>query len=178
MNLTVTANGVSLSLSWQPPAGDQTIVSYTVSCLVAGVVKVHAQLKPTLGITLNQLTPSTEYSCTVCASSSGGAGPTTESVVTSTESGLFVFKRVLHMSINLICILIDVTINDIYLTFIPMDTTYGVDEVFLAESDEGTSDAIPISINFPFGQSNQDQFYVIHIVTLFDILCITNLLFF
>ena len=41
-----------------------------------------------------------------------------------------------------------------------MDAAYGVDEIFLPESDDGTSDAITIAINFPFGQSNQDQFYV------------------
>lgn len=41
-----------------------------------------------------------------------------------------------------------------------MDAAYGVDELFLPESDDGTSDAITIAINFPFGQSNQNQFYV------------------
>ena len=46
-----------------------------------------------------------------------------------------------------------------------MGTTYGVDEVFLAETNDGTSDAIPISIDFPFGQSIQDEFYVNHIIT-------------
>ena len=49
-------------------------------------MRVNAQLKPTLTFTLNHLEPLTEYSCTVYASSSGGAGPTTEAVVTTTES--------------------------------------------------------------------------------------------
>lgn len=52
------------------------------------------------------------------------------------------------------------TRQDIYLPFIPMDTAYGVDEIFLPESDDGTSNAISIVIPFPFGQSNQNQFYV------------------
>ena len=51
-------------------------------------MRVNAQLKPTLTFTLNHLEPSTEYSCTVYASSSGGAGPTTEAVVTTTESNV------------------------------------------------------------------------------------------
>ena len=50
--------------------------------------------------------------------------------------------------------------NDVYLPFIPMDVSYGVAEMFLAEADEGTSDAISIPIGFPFGQSIQTQFYV------------------
>ena len=41
-----------------------------------------------------------------------------------------------------------------------MDVSYGVEEMFLAEADEGTSDAISIPIGFPFGQSIQTQFYV------------------
>ena len=47
-----------------------------------------------------------------------------------------------------------------------MNTIYGVDEIFLAEADDGTSDAIPISIDFPFGPSIQDVFYVSHITSL------------
>ena len=45
-----------------------------------------------------------------------------------------------------------------------MNTIYGVDEIFLAQADDGISDAIPISIDFPFGQSVQDEFYVSHII--------------
>ena len=86
LNFTVTADRTSLTLSWLPPAGHQALLSYTVSCSVAGVVRVYAQLKPTLGITLNYLEPSTDYYCTVYANSSGGAGPTTEEIVASTES--------------------------------------------------------------------------------------------
>ena len=88
LSFTVTADGTTLRLNWQPPAGDQTILSYTVSCSVAGVMRVYVQLKPILTFTLNHLEPSTEYSCTVYASSSGGAGPTTEAVVTATESNV------------------------------------------------------------------------------------------
>ena len=49
-----------------------------------------------------------------------------------------------------------------YLPFIPMGVTYGVDETLLPESNEGTSDAISVPTNFPFGDSNQTQFYVRH----------------
>ena len=55
---------------------------------------------------------------------------------------------------------LDVTRDKAYLPFIPMDVSYGVDEIFLPESDDGTSDAIPIDIPFPFGNSTQSQFYV------------------
>lgn len=50
--------------------------------------------------------------------------------------------------------------DQVYLPFIPMGVTYGVDETLLPESNEGTSDAISVPTNFPFGDSNQTQFYV------------------
>ena len=49
-----------------------------------------------------------------------------------------------------------------YLPFIPVGVTFGVDETVLPDSDDDTSDAIRIPIGFPFGDSNQTQFYVIH----------------
>ena len=48
-----------------------------------------------------------------------------------------------------------------YLPFIPLGITYGAEEIFLPESDEGTSDAIGIPVGFPFGESTQETFYVI-----------------
>ena len=55
---------------------------------------------------------------------------------------------------------LDVTRDDVYLPFIPTNVTYGVEERVLDESDGGTSDAITIPIGFPFGESLQNQFYV------------------
>lgn len=54
----------------------------------------------------------------------------------------------------------DVTQSDVYLPFIPTNVAYEVEEIVLDESDEGTSDAISIPIGFPFGESLQNQFYV------------------
>lgn len=60
-------------------------MSYTVYCSVAGVMQFHIQLKPILEIILDELTPSTNYSCSIGASTSGGDGPFTDSVSASTE---------------------------------------------------------------------------------------------
>ena len=51
--------------------------------------------------------------------------------------------------------------DQVYLPFIPLGITYGVNEISLPDSDGGTSNAIVIPIDFPFGDSNPDQFYVI-----------------
>lgn len=52
--------------------------------------------------------------------------------------------------------------GDVYLPFITLDAVYGVNQIFLAESDDGTSDAIPLGANnaYPFGGSVQTQLYV------------------
>ena len=153
-------DGVSLSFSWKPPAGDVEILSYTVSCLVGGVTEINAQLNSILAVTLDELTPSTNYSCSVYASSSGGDGPPTDPVLVTTES-----KKCLTL-IDLQCgllndlVIIGVIRNEVYLPFIPMDASYGVEEIFLPESDDGTSGSISIPIPFPFGQSIQNQFFV------------------
>ena len=53
-----------------------------------------------------------------------------------------------------------------------MGVTYGVDETVLPDSNNGTSDGIVIPINFPFGNFNQTQFYVICMAhTLWPITC-------
>ena len=85
-NFTITVDGISLMFSWQPPAGSRTILSYTVSCSVGRDVEFSARFNPVLGITLNELKPSTDYSCKVYASSSGGDGPPTDDILASTES--------------------------------------------------------------------------------------------
>lgn len=62
------------------------ILSYTLSCSVEREVEFTTQFKPILEITLNVLTPSTLYVCSVYASSSGGDGPPTDEIPVSTES--------------------------------------------------------------------------------------------
>lgn len=82
-------DGVSLSFSWEPPAGDGLILSYTVICSVSGLTEVNATLNPVLEVTLDELKPATNYSCRVYASTSGGNGPPTDTVTVTTESESF-----------------------------------------------------------------------------------------
>ena len=44
--------------------------------------------------------------------------------------------------------------------FIPSGVALGSVVVYLPESDDGTSEAIIPSINFPFGSSNRSSIYV------------------
>ena len=136
------------------------ILYYTVACSVAGITEFSTKLKPVLEITLDQLMPSTDYSCSVFASSSGGDGPPTNDIIASAESkreSVCVFVPHLYTDI----FPQGITINEVYLPFIPMDTLYGVDEIFLEEANDGISDAISIPIGFPFGETIQNQLYVI-----------------
>ena len=79
-------DGVSLSFSWQPPAGDGLILSYTLICSVNGLTAVNATLNPILEVMLDELKPATSYLCSIYASTSGGAGPSTDAVTITTES--------------------------------------------------------------------------------------------
>lgn len=47
-----------------------------------------------------------------------------------------------------------------YLPFLPVGVTYGVEQQVLAESDEGTEGPITIEPGFPFGERVQPDFYV------------------
>ena len=87
----VIVDGISLSFSWDPPVGDRLIIiSFTVSCSVGGVVQFGAIFKEIYQITLHELMPSTDYSCSVYASTSGGDSPPTDEVSASTGSTLFI----------------------------------------------------------------------------------------
>ena len=50
--------------------------------------------------------------------------------------------------------------DDIYLPLIQLDAVYGVEQVFAAALDDGTTGPIAIEPLFPFGSSIQSQFYV------------------
>lgn len=41
-----------------------------------------------------------------------------------------------------------------------MDIIYGVNQIFAAESDDGTTGPIQIDPGFPFGASQQTEFHV------------------
>ena len=74
-----------LYFNWDEPAGDVTIISYTVICRVSGDVIINVTLNPVNKVVLNEFMPSTTYLCSMYASSSGGRGPSTVAVNVTTE---------------------------------------------------------------------------------------------
>ena len=85
LNFKVVARGTGLYFNWDEPAGDVTIVSYTIICEVSGDAVINATLNPVNKIVLDEFMPSTTYLCSMYASSSGGSGPSTVAVNVTTE---------------------------------------------------------------------------------------------
>jgi hypothetical protein len=140
MNFTGVADGLGITFLWNPPAGDLLIDSYTLRCMEDGSpALIQAELNPIQVFTLAELKPSTTYTCTIVANTTGGAGPESLPITITTS---------------------DFAVTDVYLPFIQLDTAYGVTQVFAAESVDGTTGPILIEPYFPFGSSIQTQFYV------------------
>ena len=76
---------MSLTFSWEEPEGDNLIQYYVLACTVDGGEALRLSLEPILAITLEELMPSTKYTCTITAATSGGAGPISEPIVATTE---------------------------------------------------------------------------------------------
>jgi hypothetical protein len=139
LNFSVAAAGVSLAFSWEEPEGNNPIQYYVFACTVEGGEALRFSLKPILAITLEELMPSTKYTCTITAATSGGAGPISEPIVATTEA-----RR------N----------QDLYLPFFLVDVTYGVEQQVIPETNDGTEGPITIAPGFPFGSAVQPDFYV------------------
>ena len=75
---------MSLIFSWEEPEGDNPILYYVLACTVDGGEALRLSLKPILEITLDELSPSTQYTCTITAATSGGAGPFSDPIVATT----------------------------------------------------------------------------------------------
>lgn len=79
--------GVNVNISWEhAPVGNGILLSYNLTCSVDGEEVLRAQLKPVQGFTLEELSPSTTYSCSMYGSTSGGDGPS--ATFTFTTDGL------------------------------------------------------------------------------------------
>ena len=78
--------GVSLRFSWDEPAGDGLIQSYTLTCSVDGVEAFRIILKPILEIAVEELEQTTIYTCTIFATASGGNGPVSDPLTAPTDS--------------------------------------------------------------------------------------------
>ena len=80
--------------SWQPPPPDQqngVITGYDIVCTPSSGSgePVNGMSDGALNATVGMLTPATQYSCTITASTSAGTGPgTTVTVVTCESSSL------------------------------------------------------------------------------------------
>ena len=79
MNVTFTVEGLNAQITWEDaPVGTSILLSYTIFCSVRGEEVLRAKLKPTLEFTLEELNPSTSYSCSLFGSTSGGDGPSAD----------------------------------------------------------------------------------------------------
>ena len=79
--------GTTLDLTWQQPAKELRnglIRSYTLTCSSEGEKPFFTHiLNSVLGTTLDEFRISTNYSCTIFASTSGGGGPSTNASATT-----------------------------------------------------------------------------------------------
>lgn len=69
------------------PVINSIILSYTLACNVGGEEALRVVLKPIQDFLLEELTPSTTYTCSMFGSTSGGDGPSANFEFTT--DGLF-----------------------------------------------------------------------------------------
>lgn len=84
----MAANGTTLTLVWQPPLSEERngiIISYTVSCSSENGDQYTVILNPILILQIQGLSPVTEYTCSIAASTSVGLGPYTDTLTVVTQ---------------------------------------------------------------------------------------------
>ena len=86
LNYKVIPRGTGLYFRWEAPQGRVTILSYTITCYISDALAINVTLNPVNSIILDEFMPSTVYTCSMYASSSGGNSPSTNSVNVITES--------------------------------------------------------------------------------------------
>ena len=82
LNFAAVALGTSVTFTWSDPLVPEVIVSYRLIC---NTDVITIEIKPINAITLYDLAPETTYFCTLAAASSGGYGPSTESINVTTD---------------------------------------------------------------------------------------------
>ena len=91
-NFVAEAAGTSVTFAWTTPTVSQTIVSYRLVCHPQSEIDI--EIKNINTITLYDLPPVTNLSCTLAAASSGGYGPETPAINVVTDGELFKFQKV------------------------------------------------------------------------------------
>ena len=90
VNFTGVPDGLGITFTWGEPPGGLLIDSYTLSCTTDdGSDSFQVQLNPVLLFTVAELNPSTTYVCTISASTTGGLGPESLPVETTTAGRHF-----------------------------------------------------------------------------------------
>ena len=91
----MTVEGSSLTFVWSPPPEDEiggTLTSYTLSCSSDNGDNFDIDVKGTAEtIKIDEFLPSTDYTCTILASTNDGDGPTA-SVSITTEGRWYYHK--------------------------------------------------------------------------------------
>lgn len=85
----MTVNGTSLTFKWGPPADevDEPLTSYTLACTSDNGDDFDIVVKGTAeNITIDEFLPTTDYDCTILASTNGGDGP--EASLSTTTQGI------------------------------------------------------------------------------------------
>ena len=157
-NFTVSVKKTTLIFEWDPPADGEAggvITSYTLACTDENNDDFEIELNVIEKIAIDEFLPSTTYTCTILASTNAGDGPTA-SVTTTTEGRSLASEWMSY--------LLDMYFfpesTEIYLQFLDLDALLGVNEVVAARADDSYTGPISIGTSFPFGITNQTQFYV------------------
>ena len=85
LNYKVISRGTGLYFRWDAPADNIRIISYTITCYISSELTISITLNPVNSVTLDEFMPSTTYTCSIYASTTGGDGPSTSSVNVTTE---------------------------------------------------------------------------------------------
>jgi hypothetical protein len=136
-NFVAEAAGTSVTFAWTTPTVSQTIVSYRLVCHPQSEIDI--EIKNINTITLYDLPPVTNLSCTLAAASSGGYGPETPAINVVTD---------------------DAVEADSYFSFLPMDIHVNFEQFFFPGTDEGYFGPINIPGGFPFGATVQTDVYI------------------
>lgn len=85
LNYKIIPRGTGLYFSWDTPEGHVTIISYTITCYISSDLAINVTLNPVNSVILDEFMPSTLYTCSMYASSTGGKGPSTHTAKVTTQ---------------------------------------------------------------------------------------------
>lgn len=150
------ASGTILDLSWEQPILEErggVIRYYTLVCTSDDGPIGTFQLNNVTRFSLNEYKANVPYSCTLSASTSGGPGPTANAEAPTTAC-------MLHKSCGSIYKQASLSAQDAYLPFIRAGSLRDMESMEFEEVDDGSSEEIQLTTNFPFGNSTQSSVFV------------------